>query len=375
MLQRFCICLGLLLVSFSSYPAKAVEKNNSQRSVIKDTELVWSLILEECGLKALWQKNLFFKEGENAGRMFVEGKRLFVETDRNYLYCLDRKNGKIAFGLPLADTGLPIQGPSFFKNQMLFMVGSRLHILDMKMGRITESRDYSFVGKGAVYSPVRNDKFIYISDSTARLNAVTADQMSVVFPVTSDDDTLINSIVADNDHLVFSSVSGGIYRIGTKRPKRIWKFNTGRLAAPLVRDGRWLYVSSLDRKIYKLNLDDGSSGWLAGFIAGEPLTTSARVGDKVIYQYAGKKGLFAVDKESGKKRWQLKEGIDLLCEKGSKAYAIASPARLVVMDNKKGKKLYSVNFANVTDYAFNDEDSTIYVADENGNVMAIVIDK
>jgi hypothetical protein len=41
---------------------------------------------------------------------------------------------------------------------------------------------------------------------------------------------------------------------------------------------------------------------------------------------------------------------------------------LVVMDNKKAKQLYLVNFAGVSRYASNVADSRIYIADKSGRI-------
>ena len=44
---------------------------------------------------------------------------------------------------------------------------------------------------------------------------------------------------------------------------------------------------------------------------------------------------------------------------------------LAVMDNSEGKKLCSVNFAQVSKYAVNTIDSKIYVADDSGRIVCI----
>ena len=375
MLKRFCICLGLLLISSSSshvFGSKTVKSQASDSAT--DKELVQSILIEKCGFSSPWQKKLFVKDGESIRKMTIHDNYLFVETSLNYLYCVDRNKGKIMFSFPVAMENLPLEGPTFYGNEMLYMVGNKLHVVDMNAGRVTKIKDYSITGMGAVYPPVRNEKFIYVADSIARLTAVNAEETSVVFPVSSDKDSLINSVIADDKYLVFSTKAGEVVRIKTNKPEKIWQFEVEKIQAPMVRDGKWIYVSSLDRKLYKLSIEDGYSGWIAPFIAGEELTKSVRIGEDVLYQYAGKKGMFAIDKKSGDEVWQLREGYDLLCEKGSNAYILAKPSRLVVMDNRKGKKLYSVNFASVTDYAVNTTDSVIYVAGENGSVMAIDVD-
>ncbi|MBW8017699.1 MAG: PQQ-binding-like beta-propeller repeat protein [Planctomycetes bacterium] len=368
MLQRFCICLSLLIISFH---ANAGETKKVVTSVKPISELVSLTLLEHCGMDVAWQKRLFVKDDEKINRMLIREKYLFVFTDHNYLYCIDRHKGTIVFSLLMAVKGLPVDGPGFYENTMFFIVGNKLHIVDMEVGRITKTTYYKMIGNGVVFPPVRNKEYVYVAGSNNRLSAMTVEGGIQKFEAASNDGALINSIVADDNYLIFSTETGFIIRIETDKPKGVWSFEVGGVAAPIVRDDEWIYVSSLDRKLHKLSIEDGKSGWLSSTLIGESLKDSVRIGKKVLYQYAGVKGLFAVDKDKGKKLWQVKEGFDLLCENGSIAYTLAKPSKLVVMDNAKGKKLYSVNFAQVSLHAANTEDSLIYVADEKGRIMCI----
>lgn len=368
MLRRFCLCLSLLIISFHANAAQA-DKTVSYAKPID--ELVSVELLEHCGLDVAWQKLLFVKADEKIDRMLIHDKYLFVFTDQNYLYCVDRLSGKIVFSLIMALKGLPIYGPSFYENNMYFLVGQKLHIVDMEIGRIVKTRDYSLIGKSAIFAPVRNKEFVYVAGSNKRLSAMSAENGARMFEAAPNDGSMINSIIADDTHLIFSSDSGHVVSLENNKAEKVWRFEVGGIKAPLVRDGEWIYVSGLDRKLRKLNIEDGFSGWLSSVLIGESLYDSVRVGKKNIYQYAGVKGLFAIDKKSGKKIWQMKEGFDLLCENGSKAYTLAKPSKLVVMDNAKRKKLYSVNFANVSVHASNTHDSLIYIACEKGRVMCI----
>lgn len=372
MLRRFCICLSLLIIGFH---ANADQPQKTEKPAVQNDQLVSKTLLKHCGMDVAWQQRVYIKDNEKIDRMLIQDKHLFIITDQNYLYCIDRSNGKIAFSLIIAAKGLPIHGPGFYQNEMFFLVGSQLKIVDLEIGRITKTVKYTLMGKGAVCKPVRNEKFIYISGSNQRLFAMNVEGGTQAFEAASDDSSTINSVIADDDHLVFSTKSGYVARIKNDKQKGIWRFEVGGIGAPIVRDGEWLYVSGLDRKLYKLNIENGESGWLSGVLIGEALKDSARIGKKTLYQYAGVKGLFAVDKESGKKLWQMTDCVDLLCEKGSTSYTLAKPSRLVVVNNDEGKKMYSVNFAGVSVHAVNTEDSLIYVGCEKGRIMCIKPDK
>ena len=104
---------------------------------------------------------------------------------------------------------------------------------------------------------------------------------------------------------------------------------------------------------------------------GEKITTPVVVGKEVIYQNAGAKGLYAINKETGSQVWHVPDGLGLIAEKDSKAFILAKPGLLVVMDNAKGIQQHSINFATVSRYATNTTDSKMYVSDDIGRLVCI----
>jgi len=104
----------------------------------------------------------------------------------------------------------------------------------------------------------------------------------------------------------------------------------------------------------------------AGVLDREP-----RVTQTVVYQYVPGKGVTAIDKNNGTLMWSVPGGIDLLSESKGRAYVITKNSTLVAMDNLSTKKLYSVNFAEVSRHTANITDSKIYIADERGRIACL----
>ena len=69
--------------------------------------LVPTQILQEADLGQVWQVNLAVKRGEQIQKLSLLGDKVCVMTDRNYMFCLNRNNGKIIFGLQLAPGAFP----------------------------------------------------------------------------------------------------------------------------------------------------------------------------------------------------------------------------------------------------------------------------
>lgn len=338
----------------------------------KGSSLVSPGLIDYAGLSVNWQMMLAVKENERLDRMYVFDKYLYVLTNHNYLVCIDRAAGSIRFELQLASAGLPIFHPYYYDKKLWFMVGAELLVVDPDVGEISESRLFKTLGGSAVCPLVRNSQRIYVAGLDYRLQAITAENYMADFAVSAYNNSKINSVLADDDFVVFSTKPGNIVGIAPDEAKKRWQRDvSGRVSASLVKDGRYVYVPCEDTKLYKFDAMTGQNAWSIPFQTGNTVLDAPIIGDKVVYQYVDVHGLYAVDKNSGRKIWQVEAGLNLLAENDNLAYIIAQPGLLVVMNNSTGRKEYSVNFAAVTDYAVNTTDSSFYIADNSGRVMSI----
>ena len=327
-------------------------------------------LLRHAGLEMGWQINLPIKSSEKVDRMYVFGGFVYVLTDSNYIFCIDRVKGSVRFGLQLAAKGLPIYPPQHYDDKLLFVIGNRLSILNPAVGAITDSRQIGVMGRSAACAAVRNSEHIFIAGAQRKLHAIVVGEYWQRFQATADDNSLITSVVADEKLVAFATDSGSVVIISSQGPVKRGQFDAGgAISAPLVRDRRWLYVSAENTKLYKLDMRTGRSGWQEDFQTGASLTESAIVGKMVVYQYAGPEGLYAIDKDSGEQIWHEKGAHSLLSEDGGLANVFARPGKLMVMDNISGKELFSVNLAAVTHHAVNTADENMYLSDDAGRVM------
>jgi len=365
MARRLILFTGCLVLFFFANFTHAWGQDDTSEP------LVSSVILKQAGLKRLWQEKLPLEKNEKVSKIHVTDKLLYVSTDKNYFYAIDRKEGTIKLISQPAAAKQPLLGPTFYDGKLLFMVGKKLLIMDPALKGIIKSKLFGTLADVAVSAPVRNTDFFYIASDDKKLYALSSEDYLRQFAVSADNDSMINSIIADDEFLIVSTDAGNIIRFDPKGPDCIWRRDVGGIKAPLKTDGKWLYVSTTNAKVSKINMETSQNGWLMDFVAGEKLTTPVTIGNQLIYQYAGKKGLYAIGKQTGRKLWQIPNGIGLMAESGSIAYVFEKPGRLTVMDNKKPAKLFSVNLANVDIFAINTIDEKIFLSDYNGRIMAI----
>jgi outer membrane protein assembly factor BamB len=194
------------------------------------------------------------------------------------------------------------------------------------------------------------------------------------FTATADNDSAIVSVLATDDIVVFATQDGNVVGMSPDKSEKIWQYDvTGQIKSQLILDGEYVYVGSLDSKLYKLGLSDGKLIWDSPFHSGAPIRDTFVVGDEIVYLHNPLNGLYGVNAQTGQPVWQVASGKGMICETPQKGFVYASPGILKVMDNKTGKELYSVNFSSVQRYAANNTDAVMYLADTNGRLMSVTV--
>jgi outer membrane protein assembly factor BamB len=333
--------------------------------------LVSAELLEHAHLKIVWENELPIKKAESVDRMFLLANRIYVISDRNYVLSLNKQNGKIAFGKTVAPAGLLISGMMLYGDELLYVNGSSLVRIDAESGLERKTID---IGQGMTCPATRNGSYFYAAGVDKRLHALRVENMVQAFEVAADNNSVITSILADEGFVVFTTDKGNVICIAPNRAVRLWQFDAaGAVAGPVVRDWMSLYFASKDMNVYRIDMTEqpGGKQLVWKYQAAGMLEEAPRVTQSVVYQHVRGKGVVAIDKQTGSSIWSVPRGDDLLAEAGGRAYVITDTATLVVMDNAKAEKLYSVNFAGVSKHAANAMDDKIYIADKHGRIACL----
>jgi len=347
------------------------QQGKTKKHVVKPSvlqRLISPKLLEDTNLRVEWENKIPIEGAEHLERLFILGNRIYAISDRNYVVSLNRGKGDVIFSRTFAPAGFIMLGLDIYNNELISVIGNRLVELDSEFGIELRGKDLPF---GVACPAARNSSNFYVAGSDRRLHTLRAKDKVELFEVAAENDSMITSIVADDNFVVFGTAAGNVICIAPDKPERLWQFDAAdAIVGSIVRDGESLFVASKDTYVYKLNAKRGSTPvWK--YQTGAILDRCPRVTRDVVYQYVRYKGLSAIDKKSGKFMWQLPEGIDLLAEANGRAYVITSAGTLVVMDNKKAKRLYSINFPEVSKYGVNVIDSKIYIADEAGRITCL----
>jgi outer membrane protein assembly factor BamB len=356
-------CRLFLLASFFVFcavPVSIAMADSSQHLVSRE-------LLKQAELEILWETKLPIKVGESLERLFILSNRIYGLSSENYLVSLNREKGNVIFSRSISEVGFPVVGLGLYNDELFSIAGNTLVEINPDTGLERSAKHIEF---GVTCPVARNNSYFYIAGTDNRLHTLRSEDKVQVFEVAAGSDSRIVSVVADENSAVFATEAGDVISITPDRSKRLWQFNAaGSIAPPIVMDAESVFVASKDTKVYKLNAKTGKFVWK--YQMGAMLEKGPQVTDSTVYQYARNEGLSAIDKESGKLLWQLGDGVDLLAESDGKAYVITKTGMLIVMDNKKAKQLYSVDFEAVSRFASNTTDSKIYIADKRGRIACL----
>jgi len=370
---RALILLGVCLLSSGLMATAAMAAGKGGASFAPTPGSDWMLspdLLNHAGLKPVWQQTLPLKKGEAFATATLLGDRLFLRTDRNYMWSLNAVTGDVVFSRSVAPQGIPVLGLASHDDTFISVVGNQLNESSMVTG--TEQR-VADLELSIVTPAARNSQFYYVAGGDRRLHAFRVEDLVRIFKVAADNESLITTVLADDSLVVFGTGAGNVIGMAADAPKKLWQFDAAEaVAGQIVRDGNALYLASKDTNVYRLDITGQTSVSMAWKFQTEAvLDRGPRVTQGYVYQYAPGRGVTAIDKQTGQAVWSVPEGLDLLAEADLKAYLITKVRTLVVMDNATGKRVYSINSAPVVAHVPNTETARIYIADESGRIACL----
>ncbi|MGB8226100.1 MAG: PQQ-binding-like beta-propeller repeat protein [Sedimentisphaerales bacterium] len=330
-------------------------------------------LLNEAGLQTVWQSAIPLNPPsrtnpkEKVEKITVLGNYLYILTNSNYLFCLDRHTGRLSFAAAAAEPKMPVFEPADYNGIAYLIAANNVIAVDVEKGAELYRHKIPFSVSAAA---AVNADYLYIPGTDKRLHITDVNGRFQRFKVgSSNDASAVTGVIATDKFAIFTTKAGNVICMNPSEPKRLWQFDAvdAVTALPVIVQN-WLYVGSKDTNLYKLDTGSGEMIWK--FYAGSVLDTSARATETIVYQYAINKGLYAIDANSGKQIWLLPDGIDLLAQNGNTVYVFEKTNICTVMDNKQAKKIYTINFAPVTTFAANVYDDKIYIM-EDKNISCI----
>jgi outer membrane protein assembly factor BamB len=326
-------------------------------------------LLDKAGLRSKWTLG---QAGMEVGikRIFYHNGRLLVLDKQNNLHSLNGSNGLTVWSVKLAESYPSCSEPEYYKDRMLFVIGNSIVELREKDGEITNRIALGFP---ASTTAARSEDYVFVGSTNGRFYCLRL-RDKIVFWSSAQVNEPIGRVRVSNDKVYFTGKGGAVYVSSVGHRELLWSASTaGMTPGPVIVDDK-CYLASSDTGLYCFAADTGQGLWK--YLAGGALVDVPVVTKRFVYQPVEQKSLLCLERNpggnNGTLRWELANGQCLLAENGDVSYAMTYGSELAVMDNIAGQRKLSFYVPGMNLCASNDEDTTIFLASDKGEIMAIV---
>jgi outer membrane protein assembly factor BamB len=378
--RNIATCLFAVLLCL----AAGCNNNNAAQNPV-------SLVTKPSFVKT-WDVRLPLHAGDSITGIYLLDGVVHVVTSQNYDHAVKADGGQLLFlnQIGSADAGLK-GGPTEVGDGYAFATTHTLEIFS-RDGAFERSVD---LGYNITSAPAGDQSFVFLGldqgggrfaevDLTKTYNVINWEVMTF---------GTVDGAAALADHVVFFGSEDGALRSCLYDRTLYWplledsKFTTGgKIYGDVLVDSKNCYFGSSDGTFYAIERETGKVRWQ--YFAGPPLEASPQQSDTSIYQYVSGKGLVALDKtrklvitadeslneDPGRSpRWVEPNATTFLAEDGQNTYvAEGRRGRLVALDNKTGQILFTSSKHNNLAFVTADpKTATIYGVTRDGVVMAV----
>ncbi|KPK74280.1 MAG: hypothetical protein AMJ79_14610 [Phycisphaerae bacterium SM23_30] len=336
----------------------------------KDITDISLIMLEEAGLRHAWPAvRLPLGEDRTIKRIFYHNGRLYTLTDHNQLFALDGNNGNILWSQQLPAPLAICSAVQYYQDNLLFIISDTFLQVRETNGEILEERklDYSISTNAArtgnlLFFGSNNRRFYGLSlekGITLWQNLCSAKPVGVV--------TVNGNMVyfVTEDHMLYVSLNN--------KRQLIWRHQAFGDLPGVVVDQDQCFLPSDDTMLYCFDAATGKQHWK--YPAGGGLRELPVLTKSAVYQHVDQKSLLCLERQSnsenGQLRWELNRGRCLLAENGTISYCLTMDDVLTLKDNLTGGTPLSFYVPHVDLYASNNENALIFLASENGTILAL----
>lgn len=326
-----------------------------------------------------WSADLQLRRGDRIAALDVVGDLLLVRTRNNVVYGLSADGGTIRWSSQVLEPGRTLGAPVLAGDRIVFPTTGELIIYD-KAGR----REREINVKRAIRSPLFADgDFIYVGvdiEGQGRLDRISLTERFVPIRWEMMGRGAISSRPVAFQNLIYTgSEDGNVYAV-TEQRLPIWPlpgnvFATGGpVRADLVVDDAALYVASTDSKLYALDRVSGKIKWQ--YFAGSPLLTAPVVRGDSVYQFVPDRGVIALDRLTGQynrePRWTIEAATVPLSADADYAYLLLQDGTILAVEGKTGKAAFKTQRTDLAAFAQSPAgNGMVYAGTRDGVILGI----
>jgi outer membrane protein assembly factor BamB len=334
---------------------------------------------------ANWRAELALGQAQPKA-VYVNDDKVLVYTSDNKCVWVNRASGHIVSIVQAARPTDLLYAPFTLADRVVFPSTSALSVFD-RNGKLMHRIPLRY---GASSSAVGEGQTVYLGEDHPNGGRVAAmDTGPHPYDVTPLWELMtrgqVSAAPALYQGLVFAgSRDGGVYALRGENRDNLWPgleagyFKTdAEILADLQVDKDGVYVSSMDSKLYCLDINTGRVRWT--YYAGKPLRqdSSPVPTTNFVYLYVPQVGLAAIDKggkvETRPPKWVFSRGRQFLSSDEKYAYVRAEDNSIVAVDKQTGQPRFT---SRRTDFRFfatnsNAKDSSIFACTPSGMLYSV----
>lgn len=360
-----------LLLTVASFPG-AGEAVNSP--LVEDAKL------QGAGMFRYWQAHLPLAPGDRIQEGHLVEDALYVITEGGSLFALTSDTGLIRWASKLTAAEFKIYRPTHVRTAdgagpVVIPTTSEVFIYDRFTGDLRQRFTPDFAAGSAA---VAYDDNLFLGSADGRfyslkLNDPRAREPFKRWTVEAGGPVTAAPLLYDRDMLLFASQNGTVYSCRGANKVLNWVFRTdGPVLGDPAIDGSGVYVASMNRSLYKLNLVSGKAIWRARLP--RPLIEGPIVAAHTVYQYCTGHGLSAIDAHTGREKWREPDGRAFVAHSRSGDVVLTHDRRLLMVDHDTGDLRFTINAPGVTGTVSNTMDDALYLLGGDGRVLCARLD-
>lgn len=303
--------------------------------------------------------------GQPAG---YNDQNLFISR-RDILYVLNRKNGVQRYYTIDKDTKLPNYGftlraplsaaPQADDDMIFFCLGDRIEAYVMPDWDAAEG---SLKASGGAELSAAERKSLL--DRTSALPPLLKwnyhePGMNVEQPV-----------LLAGGQLTAATVGGAILSLNKFEKSQPYEFQTNStITARMNQHGLMAYIGADDSIVYAINM--GSQRLMWRFLASAPIRFQPGVTDRDVFVSADRKGLYRVDRDTGRAAWVNPQADRFLSTNQRFVYALDRTGLFMILDYARGTTLAHYDLRDWTLPVPNDLTDRCYLANHDGQILCL----
>ena len=326
------LVLGSFVVAgvLSARPCRA-------QTLVSDAEL------RGIGLTKYWSATLPIEAGDEIAGAFLVDEHIYAISESGILFAVQVDMGLIRWAETIGSVGERVYPPHHVlttqgDGPVVVATTTAIHVLDRYTGGVRALLRTGYTSGSAVIGVGRR---LYFGSADGRFYSVIwsaegGGKWLKEWEVMAGGPVQAAPVFHDDGKLVYGNLKGTVVSFHSEDKALEWTYQTdGAIEGDPVVDDSGVYVASMDRSLYKFDIQTGDVLWRVR--TDKPLRDGPILDLHTVFQFVAGSGLLAIDAHTGKEMWRSAAGRTFLAADKERDILWTSDGRLEAVDHETGK--------------------------------------